>query len=91
MLKEKAPEVFEILKDGQAHDREQVAASVGYSCLQSKGFVKALKQMKGLNLIEYSKDGKKKLVHLTDLAFPFGRTAGDGSASVVSNDDASIA
>jgi len=91
MLKEKAPEVFEMLKDGRAHDHEQVAASVGYSCLQSKGFVKALKQMKGLNLIEYSKDGKKKLVRLTDLAFPFGRPAGDGSASVVSNDDASIA
>ena len=94
MLKEKAPEVFEILKDGRAHDREHVAASVGYSCLQSKGFVKALKQMKGLNLIEYPKDAKKKLVQLTDLAFPFGRPAaeeGGSSASVVSNEDASVA
>lgn len=89
MLKDKAPEVFEVLKDGRAHDREQVAAAVGYSCLQSKGFVKALKQIKGLNLIEYPKDGKKKLVQLSGLAFPFGRPRESSSMSVVSNDDAS--
>jgi predicted transcriptional regulator len=90
MLKDKATEVFDILKDGKVHDREVIAASVGYSCLQSKGFVKALKQMNDLNLIEYAKDGKKKLVQLTTLAFPFGRPGDSPGMSVVSNDDVSV-
>jgi len=94
MLKDKAPAIFDQLKDGRSHAREQVAATVGYSNMASKGFKDAVKQMLSLNMIEESKEGKKKLIQLTDIAFPFGRpgTANGGimpdlAMSIVSNDN----
>lgn len=75
MLKDKAPLIFDELKDGGSHIRVDVAASVGYSNPQSKGFKDAVKQMIALKMLELP-DGDKKFLRLTDIAFPFGRPAG---------------
>jgi predicted transcriptional regulator len=72
-LKDKAPLVFDVLTDGRSHVCQDVAALVGYSNVKSAGFQSALKQMLSLGMIDHPKDGKKKLVRLTDIAFPFGR------------------
>lgn len=85
MLKDKAVQVFDILSDGQAHNREEVCYAIGYQHLASKGFVAALKQMKALNILTSPEDNKK-MIQLTDIAFPFGRpSSSNDSASVVSN------
>ena len=95
LLKPKETELFNHLSDGRAHAREKVAAGIGYTNVQSKGFSNALSKMSTLGILEYltdDTDPKKKMVRLTDIAFPFGRSDANGgyfdtAMSIVSNDD----
>lgn len=64
--------LFDQLVDGRSHVREQVAATVGYSNIFSKGFQVAVKQMRSLRLIEHP-NNDRKLLRLTEIAFPLGR------------------
>ena len=96
LLKPKETELFNHLSDGRAHAREKVAAGIGYTNVQSKGFSNALSKMSTLGILEHltdDTDTKKKMVRLTDIAFPFGRSDANGgysdtAMSIVSNDDA---
>lgn len=72
MLKDKAPIIFNILEDGPPHVREHLAAQVGHSNVQSKGFKDALKQMFSLKMVEHP-DSNNNLIQLTGIAFPLGR------------------
>ena len=76
LLKPKEIEIFNILCDGNAHLRRDVATATNYTNVASKGFANALSKLSTLDILEYPKhptDSKIKLVQLTDLAFPFGR------------------
>lgn len=76
LLKPKEIDIFNLLIDGDAHDRKDIATSANYSNVASKGFANALSKLSTLEILEYPKDpndSKKKLVRLTQLAFPFGR------------------
>ena len=66
----KMGEIFDILCDGQLHDRQDVAEAVGYKCLASKGFTGPIATMKELGLIETNSTRCLKLS--TKLCFPYG-------------------
>ena len=65
-------------------ERDQLAASVGYSNPASKGFSNAIGKMSTLGIVHYPRDSanaKKKLVQLTDMCFPFSKVAASNTAT----------
>ena len=70
--------MFDLLANGAAQTREDLAAGMGYTNLNSSGYAKSLSGMSSLGLIYYPKDAadkKKKLVQLSSICFPFQETA----------------
>mmetsp|Transcript_16948 Transcript_16948/g.48687 ORF Transcript_16948/g.48687 Transcript_16948/m.48687 type:complete len:462 (+) Transcript_16948:174-1559(+) len=70
--------MFDLLADGAVQTREDLAAGMGYTNLNSAGYAKSLSGMSSLGLIHYPKDAtdnKKKLVQLSSICFPFKETA----------------
>ena len=63
----KQGKLFDMLLDGESHDRAHVAESVGYT--NKATFAVALSNMKKMGIIEYD----KHTIKLTDICFPFGR------------------
>ena len=76
LLKPTMVKVFDTLSSGAVRTRREVADATGYTNEKSAGYAKALSTMSSLGILEYPKDptdSKKKLVQLTEIAFPFGR------------------
>ena len=70
--------MFDLLANGAAQTREDLAAGMGYTNLNSSGYAKSLYGMSSLGLIHYPTDAtdkKKKLVQLSSICFPFKETA----------------
>ena len=66
--------MFDLLANGAVQTREELAAGMGYTNLNSAGYAKSLSRMSSLGLIHYPKDAsgkKKKLVQLSSICFPF--------------------
>ena len=66
--------MFDLLANGAVQTREELAAGMGYTNLNSAGYAKSLSGMSSLGLIDYPKDAsdkKKKLVQLSSICFPF--------------------
>jgi len=85
----KPRQIFEILLDGRAVDRETIADTIGTN-VKSSTFAHALTPLRKLGLLEEVGDKtnpKRKRLRLTDSAFPFGRPKSSDSAccSVISD------
>jgi hypothetical protein len=63
--------MFDILSDGQVHERQKLALATGYTNIKSTGFTKVLGTMRSLGLIRYI-HGENPGVQLTNIAFPLG-------------------
>jgi len=63
--------IYELLKDGVARTREQIAKHVGCTNMASLGT--HLSAMKSAGVLEYLEE-PAKTVRLSDFCFPFGRT-----------------
>lgn len=66
--------MFDLLANGAIQTREELAAGMGYTNLNSSGFAKSLSGMSSLGLIHYPKhttDRSKKLVQLSSICSPF--------------------
>lgn len=71
-----AEKLFDSMSDGRLYRRAEVAAACGYDTEESSSFVKFLGNLSSLGIVEYPKDpndSSKRLVRLTDIAFPLGR------------------
>lgn len=87
VLTGKAPQILDILADGRAHNRKDVAEAVGYTNDASKSFKDPVDKMESLCILEKTKDqAGLKMLQLTDVAFPFGRGAGRGAAAAAAVD-----
>ena len=62
--------IFDALKDGKVHTRQDIANAIGYTNLKSDGFVKGLSALSSMGLLSYP---DSKTVVMTDIAFPYGR------------------
>ena len=74
LLKPNQIRMFDLLANGAVQTREELAAGMGYTNLNSAGYAKSLSGMSSLGLIHYPKDAsdkKKKLVQLSSICFPF--------------------
>ena len=70
--------MFDLLANGAVQTREELAAGMGYTNLNSAGYAKSLSGMSSLGLIRYPKDAtdrSKKLVQLSSICFPFKEPA----------------
>ena len=96
LLKPKEMGLFDHLSDGHAQVKEDIAASMGHTNIKSKGFKDAVTKLSDLGILEApidASDPKKKMVQLTEIAFPFGCPGINGSSadtvmSIISNEDA---
>jgi hypothetical protein len=70
----KAKLIFDVLKDGKVHTRNEVALEIGYDTHKCSGFTVAISQLSSNKYMEYctSNNGEPAL-RLTDLVFPCGR------------------
>ena len=78
LLKPIQVRMFDLLANGAAQTREELAAGMGYTNLNSSGYAKSLSGMSSIGLIHYPKDitdKKKKLVQLSSICFPFEESA----------------
>jgi predicted transcriptional regulator len=68
-------EVFDFLKDGGAKSREEIGIATNYLD-KPEGFKKLLSSMKSRGVLEFPDDTtgqNRKMVQLTEMAFPLGR------------------
>lgn len=65
----KAKDLFGILADGQPQKKRDVATSMGYSNMASKGYATSVSQLKSMGFLEE----QSGWLRLTDMCFPFGR------------------
>ena len=78
LLKPIQVRMFGLLANGAIQTREELAAGMGYTNLNSSGYAKSLSGMSSLGLIHYPKhatDKSKKLVQLSSICFPFKESA----------------
>ena len=66
---EKTKAVFEVLLDGKAHSREELAEAAGYKRIDIKAFRNLINQMTDLGCLEKNEE---KQLQLTDSAWPVG-------------------
>jgi predicted transcriptional regulator len=69
-LKGKHINLFDLLLDGNIHDKNAIANALGYDSQKTKGFVNLIGAMRSQGLVEYP---DKQTVKLSDICFPFGR------------------
>lgn len=67
----KMGDIFNLLLDGEVHDKAALASATGYGNKKSEGFASAITNMNKLGLIEKSQNGAS--IKFSDLVFPFGR------------------
>ena len=72
-LKGKQIALFDLLADGGARDRDDVARALGYENKRTKAFENVKGKLSGQGLLSYPDN---QTMQLADLCFPFGREAG---------------
>jgi len=80
-------EVYDILRDGQAHDYETVRVTVGK---ETPNFGNIVGGISGLSILERLMVGGTKSIQLTDLIFPLGRPDAPDNRIDADDDDGSV-
>ena len=63
--------IYDLLLDGKAHPREDIMAAI--ACTNKDSFRVFIGSLSTNGLVEQFNQGKKKMLKLSDLCFPFGR------------------